>query len=50
MIQMPPGLPIGTIGIDNGANAAILAGEILGLKDKEIKDTIKWIKNKNTKI
>ena len=50
MIQMPPGLPIGTIGIDNGANAAILAGEILGLKNNEIKDTIKWIKNKNTKI
>lgn len=50
MIQMPPGMPIATIGIDNGVNAAILAGEILGIKDKDIKDTIKWIKDKNIKL
>lgn len=49
MIQMPPGMPIGTIGLDNAANAAILAGEILGITNHEIKDTIEWIKNKNTR-
>ena len=28
--QLPPGVPVGTVGIDNGANAAWLALRILG--------------------
>lgn len=34
--QMPPGVPVACVGIDNGKNAALLALEIIGIKDKEI--------------
>jgi 5-(carboxyamino)imidazole ribonucleotide mutase len=34
--QMPPGVPVATVGVDNGKNAAILAAEILSLKDKSL--------------
>jgi len=32
--QMPPGVPVAAVGIDNGKNAALLAVQILALKDK----------------
>ena len=34
--QMPPGIPVASVGIDNGKNAALLALSILALKDKKI--------------
>lgn len=33
IVQMPPGVPVATVGIDNSRNAALLAVEILALKD-----------------
>ena len=36
VLQMPPGVPVGAVGLDNGKNAAILAAEILALGNKEI--------------
>lgn len=50
MANMPPGVPIGTVGIDNGRNAAIVAGEILGISDKNIEENLKWIKYKNADL
>lgn len=38
--QMPPGVPVACVGIDNGKNAALLALEILGIKDKEIENKL----------
>ncbi|WP_087036035.1 5-(carboxyamino)imidazole ribonucleotide mutase [Thermococcus litoralis] len=35
--QMPPGVPVASVGIDNGKNAALLAVEILALKDERLK-------------
>src|SRR3989344_3553878 len=35
MVQMPPGIPVATVGIDNGKNAAYLAIRILGIKYPE---------------
>ncbi|MBN1762180.1 MAG: 5-(carboxyamino)imidazole ribonucleotide mutase [Methanomicrobia archaeon] len=29
MVQMPPGVPVGVVGIDNGTNAAVLAVRIV---------------------
>ncbi len=40
MMQMPPGVPVGTVGIDNGKNAALLAIEILALSDKKLKEKL----------
>lgn len=36
MLQMPPGVPVGAVGLDNGQNAALLAVEILAIGNKEI--------------
>ncbi|XRP96502.1 5-(carboxyamino)imidazole ribonucleotide mutase [Methanocaldococcus sp. 16A] len=36
IVQMPPGIPVAGVGIDRGENAAILALEILALKDENI--------------
>ena len=33
IIQMPPGIPVGAVGLDRGDNAALLALEILAIKD-----------------
>ncbi len=35
IVQMPPGIPVATVGIDRGDNAALLAAQILGLKYPE---------------
>ncbi|WP_461863437.1 5-(carboxyamino)imidazole ribonucleotide mutase [Thermococcus sp.] len=37
IVQMPPGVPVAAVGIDNGKNAALLAIEILALKDESLK-------------
>lgn len=34
--QMPPGIPVAAVGIDNGKNAALLALQILAINDKKI--------------
>lgn len=35
-VQMPPGVPVACVGVDNATNAAILAVEILALKYPEL--------------
>ncbi len=39
-VQMPPGIPVATVGIDGGANAAILAAQILAVADEELAQVI----------
>ena len=36
IIQMPPGIPVGAVGLDGGDNAALLAIEILAVSDKKL--------------
>lgn len=36
IVQMPPGIPVATVGINAGLNAAILAVQMLSLTDKRI--------------
>ena len=33
IVQMPPGVPVAAVGLDNGKNAAIMAARILALGD-----------------
>ncbi len=40
IVQLPPGVPVGTVGLDNGTNAALLAAEILAVSDPEINKKI----------
>ena len=35
-VQMPPGIPTATVGVDRGDNAALLALEILAISDEEL--------------
>lgn len=36
IVQMPPGIPVATVGIDGAQNAAVLAAEILALDNEAI--------------
>ena len=36
IVQMPPGIPVATVAINGAKNAAILAMQIMALKDEEI--------------
>jgi 5-(carboxyamino)imidazole ribonucleotide mutase len=36
IIQMPPGIPVAAVGLDRGDNAALLAIEILSIKDEKL--------------
>ncbi|MBU0497547.1 MAG: AIR carboxylase family protein, partial [Candidatus Thermoplasmatota archaeon] len=36
IIQMPPGIPVGAVGLDRGENAALLACAILAVHDNKI--------------
>lgn len=36
MVDMPPGVPVATIGIDEGGNAALLAAEMLAIGNEEL--------------
>ena len=41
IVQMPPGIPVATVAIDGGANAAILAAKILATSDPELLQKLK---------
>lgn len=41
MMQMPPGVPVATVGVDNAKNAAFLALEILAVRDENLKNRLK---------
>lgn len=40
IVQMPPGVPVACVGVDNAVNAALLAVEILALKYPELAEKL----------
>ena len=44
IIQMPPGIPVATVGINGAMNAAILAVEIMALADDKLAEKMKLYK------
>ncbi|MEZ5558049.1 MAG: 5-(carboxyamino)imidazole ribonucleotide mutase [Pseudomonadales bacterium] len=40
IVQMPAGIPVATVAIDNAANAGILAAQMLGIADAEVRQRI----------
>ena len=36
VVQMPPGIPVAAVGLDRGDNAAVLAVEMLSIKDESL--------------
>ena len=46
-VQMPSGIPVATVAIDGGANAATLAVQILGVCDGELKEKLGSVRAEN---
>ena len=46
ILQMPPGVPVATVGLDAARNAGILAAQILGASDTDVRDRITAYKQK----
>jgi len=44
MVQMPAGVPVATVSINGAKNAAILAAQILGVKDPAIRERVRKLK------
>ena len=36
ILQMPPGIPVATVGLDASQNAAILASQMIGVGDEDV--------------
>lgn len=39
-VQMPSGIPVATVAINGGVNAALLCAQILAVEDKELRDKL----------
>ncbi len=58
MVQMPPGVPVATVAINGGRNAALLAAQILSLSDPSVykkliaykKEMVDGIVHKNSRL
>jgi 5-(carboxyamino)imidazole ribonucleotide mutase len=45
-VSMPPGVPVATVGINNGRNAAVLTGEIFAIDNPDMVDLLDKLKDK----
>jgi 5-(carboxyamino)imidazole ribonucleotide mutase len=45
IVQMPGGVPVATVAINNAKNAGILAAQILGIKHPEVREKVKAYKS-----
>jgi phosphoribosylaminoimidazole carboxylase PurE protein len=41
IVQMPKGVPVATVGVGNGENAALLAAAILAIADRDVADALR---------
>ena len=48
-VQMPSGIPVATVAINGGANAALLAAQILALSDSELDAKLVSMREENRK-
>ena len=49
-VNMPPGVPVATVGVNNGRNAAVLSGEILSINNPVLLELLEKLKNKKINI
>ena len=49
-VNMPPGVPVATVGINNSKNAAVLAAEILAINDPNITELLDKLKDKKINL
>lgn len=48
IVQMPPGIPVATVGIGSSKNAGLLAAQIIALKDEEVAKKLAEFRKKQT--
>ena len=46
IVQMPPGVPVAAVGLDRGENAALLAIEMLAMRDERLKKKLEEYREK----
>lgn len=46
IVQMPLGIPVAGVGLDRGDNAALLAAEIIALKDEKVRKSLEQYRQK----
>ena len=46
---MPPGIPVATMAINGSKNAALLAAQIVGIENQEIREKVRQYKNELAK-
>lgn len=49
-VSMPPGVPVATVGINNGRNAAVLACEIFSIDNPELVQILEKLKDKKISL
>lgn len=49
IVQMPAGIPVATVAIDNARNAGILAAQIIGVSDAKVRSAIKAFRDTLTR-
>src|SRR5439155_16940842 len=50
IVQLPSGVPVGTVGLDNGTNAALSAAEILALSDTDLAKSLQQYRSGRAQI
>ncbi|HHZ73840.1 MAG TPA: 5-(carboxyamino)imidazole ribonucleotide mutase [Candidatus Poseidoniales archaeon] len=51
IVQMPPGMPVATVGVDRGDNAGVLAVQMLSITNQELAGRFAiWRKEKTDKV
>lgn len=48
IVQMPKGIPVATVAIDNATNAGLLAAQIIGTSDEAVRAKIQSFRDKQT--
>jgi 5-(carboxyamino)imidazole ribonucleotide mutase len=51
IVQMPPGMPVATVGVDRGDNAAVLAIQMLAMSNSDLAANLaEWRAEKTAKV
>lgn len=50
IVQMPPGIPVATVGINGAVNAGVLAARIIALNDREVADKLEEFTRQGSKL
>jgi len=50
IVQMPPGIPVATVGINGAVNAGVLAARIIGLTNENVADKLNEFAARGSKL